>query len=60
MANFLLILPEGEDDTTYLQYEQDLKDQHNLRKKSCDKSVIAVLVNKTFAHRIHLLVKEVV
>ena len=33
MENFLLNLPEGEDDTTYLRYQQDLKDQHNLRKK---------------------------
>ena len=33
MENFLLNLPEGEDDTAYLRYQQDLKDQHNLRKK---------------------------
>ena len=60
MENFLPDLPEGEDDTTYSRYQQDLKEQHNLRKESRDKSVISILMNKTFAHRRHLLVKEFV
>ena len=34
--------------------------QHNLHKESHDKSVISILMNKTFAHRTHLLVKEFV
>ena len=57
MENFLPGLPEN-DDTTYLRYQQDLKEQHNLHKESCDKSVKSILMNKTFAHRRHLLVKE--
>ena len=60
MENFLTNLPEGEDDTTYSRYQQDLKEQHNLRKESRDRSVISILTNKTFAHRRHLLVKEFV
>ena len=60
MENSLLNLPEGEDDTIYSQYQQDLKEQHNLRKESRDKSAISILMNKTFAHRRHLLVKKFV
>ena len=52
MENFLPNLPEGEDDTTYSRYQQDLKEQHNLHKESRDKSVISILMNKTFAQRI--------
>ena len=58
MENFLPDLPEGEGDNTYSRYQQDLKEQHNLHKESRDKSVISILMNKTFAHRRHLLVKE--
>ena len=39
MENFLPDFPEGEDDTTYSRYQQDLKEQHNLCKDSHDKSV---------------------
>ena len=39
MENFLPDFPEGEDDTTYSRYQQDLKVQHNLCKESHDKSV---------------------
>ena len=60
MENLLPDLPEGEDDTPYSRYQQDLNEQHNLRKESRDKSVISILMNKTFAHRRHLLVKEFV
>ena len=60
MENFLPDLPEGEDDTTYSRCQQDLKEQHNLRKESLNKSVILVLMNKTFPHRRHLLIKEFV
>ena len=60
MENFLPDLPEGEDDTTYSRYQQDLKEQHNLRKENCDKSVISILMSKTFAHRRRLLVKKFV
>ena len=51
MENFLPDLPEGKDDTTYSRYQQDLKEQHNLRKESRGKSVISILMNKTFAHK---------
>ena len=60
IKNFLPDLPEGEYDTPYSRYQQDLKEQHNLRKESRDKSVISILMNKTFAHRRHLLVKKFV
>ena len=56
----LLDLPEGEGDTTYLRHQQDLKEQDNLRKEGHDKSVISILMNKTFAHRRQLFVKEIV
>ena len=60
MENFVSDLPEGEDDTTYSGYQQDLKEQHNLHKEIHDKSVLSILMNKTFAYRRHLLVKEFV
>ena len=60
MENFLPDLPEGEDDITYSRYQQDLKEQHNLRKESRDKSVISNLMNKTFARRRHLLITELI
>ena len=60
METFLPDLPEGEDDAAYSRYQQDLKEQHNLRKESRDKSVLSILMNKTFAHRRHLLFKEFV
>ena len=60
MENFVPDWREGEDDTTYSRCQRDLKEHHNLRKKSCDKWVISILMNKTFAHRRHLLVKEFV
>ena len=55
MEKFLPDLPEGEDDITYSRYQQDLKEQHNLRKEGRGKSVISILMNKTFAHRRHLI-----
>ena len=60
MENLFPDLLEGEDDTTCSLYQQDLKEQLNLRKESRDKSVISILMNKTFAHRRHLLVKKFV
>ena len=52
MENFHPNLPEGEDDTTYSRYQQDLKEQHNLHKEIRGKSVISILMNKTSAQRI--------
>ena len=60
VQNFLSGLPEGEDTYTWKKYQQEMKNQLSLCKEKRNKELLCTLMDKTFPHRRHLIVKEII
>ena len=60
VQNFLPDLPEGEDLYTWEKYQQEMKNQLSLYKEKRNKELPCTLMDKTFPHRRHLIVKEII
>ena len=60
VQNFLPDLPEGEDPYTWEKYQQEMKNQLSLCKEKRNKELLCTLMDKTFPHRRHLIVKEII
>ena len=60
VQNFLRDLPEGEDPYTWEKYQQETKNQLSLCKEKRNKQLLGTLMDKTFPHRRHLIVKEII
>ena len=59
-SNFFPDLPEGEDPYTWEKYQQEMKNQLSLCKEKRNKDLLCTLMDKTFPHRRHLIVKEII
>ena len=60
VQNFLPDLPEGEDPNTWEKYQQEMKNQLSLCKEKRNKELLCTLMDKTFPHWRHLIVKEII
>ena len=60
VQNFLPDLPEGEDPYAWEKYQEEIKNQLNLCKEKRNKELLCTLMDKTFPHRRHLIVKEII
>ena len=58
VQNFLPDLPEGEDAHTWEKYQKELQNQMALTKEKRNKEFVRQLMEKTFPHRRHIIVKE--
>ena len=58
VQNFLPDLPEGEDAHTWEKYQKELQNQMALTKEKRNKESVRQLMEKTFPHRRHIIVKE--
>ena len=59
-SNFFPDLPEGEDPYKWEKYQQEMKNQLSLCKEKRNKELLCTLMDKTFPHRRHLIVKEII